>query len=372
MFGEGTGVGIQICLWSDNSTLMAGNHDYALLELRLLVAQPDLLSLHSDILAILMSIYSADQIFDPSIQAIKSSLQFTSQLNTPREQADRKGWGACPSDIVKAGQCFSNTIWLNKPDQSTTVSISQWYAERAYDRLSYSILQIVNSNKSSTILPWYVDYATLDCFFARVMTLTGNDTGDEKAAKTALLNQISLTLRFYQDYFPDDLDSPLDLLRGFVMVPFQFSGRFALAGANIGKGYALPDTLETSASLDGRGEVLRIPSWVLYVFMSMVVIIVVWMDVIVWIILSSNIPVPNSSQIPEFDVRSKPVYGRYTGSPFGEMRGNYPRTSYKGAGFGNAEAKTIAEGVAGIMIRVAATFSAICMWSHRNNSHNRA
>jgi hypothetical protein len=26
VFGEGTGAGIQICLWSDNSTLMAGNY----------------------------------------------------------------------------------------------------------------------------------------------------------------------------------------------------------------------------------------------------------------------------------------------------------------------------------------------------------
>jgi len=49
----------------------------------LAIAQPDLLSLHSDILAILMSIYSADQILDPcSIQALKSSLQSTSKPNT--------------------------------------------------------------------------------------------------------------------------------------------------------------------------------------------------------------------------------------------------------------------------------------------------
>ena len=51
--------------------------------LLLTIAQHDLLSLHSDILAILMSIYFADHILNSyySIQAIKSSLQFTSKPN---------------------------------------------------------------------------------------------------------------------------------------------------------------------------------------------------------------------------------------------------------------------------------------------------
>ena len=50
-----------------------------------------------------------------------------------------------------------------------------------------------------------------------------NSSSDDSFVRNTLLIQLGYTLRLYQDDFPDDLQGPLDVLRGILTIPIAFS-----------------------------------------------------------------------------------------------------------------------------------------------------
>ena len=95
---------------------------------------------------------------------------------------DRPKWSVCRSKIFKTGLCFHDTSF-------------QWCVTTVYDSTTYTIL---TEKTMSSSAPASLDPNILRLFNERAMKFSTNDTANEKFAKTVLIYQISLALRFYQ------------------------------------------------------------------------------------------------------------------------------------------------------------------------------
>ena len=127
------------------------------------------------------------------------------------------GWSVCPSDLYLTGNCFVDTNWRYPLEQT---NVFKRHSTAAYDRRNLSILSVDSLSAPEVV---EIDPRDLRSLFAKTLTPGPNATSDDTEMTNALLFQLGFVLRLTQDDFSDDKESPLNLLRGFLTIPIQFS-----------------------------------------------------------------------------------------------------------------------------------------------------
>jgi hypothetical protein len=238
------------------------------------------------------------------------------------------------------------------------MTIFKRYATVAYDGRNLSILS-VESISSPTLVEYHAD--DLRQIFTAALTPHPNATSDDTELTNALLFQLGFILRLYQDNFRDAREVALDLLRGFLTVPIQFStlvwvfvNATAPEGATPGI-YALPADFETTASAAQVTYRALVTPWFVYAFISVALFLLVWGNSVFVYMLFQNTVSPNSSCFPEIDICSKPCHPAEIASGNGAAAGYSSMLRQKG--LGNAETPAIAKAVKGEIIRVSRVHS---------------
>lgn len=197
--------------------------------------------------------------------------------------------------------------------------------------------------------------------FSFILTAGNNATSDDTEMTNALLFQIGWVLRLSQDDFPDDKDSPLNFLRGFLTIPIQFStvawqfvNSTVYASDSQSTLYALPPDLDTTASAaQVTYRTVSTKPWVVYVFMAVVVILLLWSNSLFAYMFSQKTVVPNRSAFSDIDVTAKSTY------PPNGVEVPKPVCDYssalRDAGLGNAQSSKIVKGLNEKVIRVVET-----------------
>jgi hypothetical protein len=267
---------------------------------------------------------------------------------------DCLGWSVCPTDLYLTNRCFVDNRWTTSLDQSTSMTIFKRYATVAYDARNLSI-QSVESISSPELVEYHAD--DLHQIFTAALTPHPNATSDDTELTNALLFQLGFILRLYQDNFQDAKQVALDLLRGFLTVPIQFStlvwvfvNATAPAGATPGL-YALPADFETTASAAQVTYRALVTPWFVYAFISAALFLLVWGNSVFVYMLFQQTVAPNSSCYPEIDICSKPCHRSEVAGGNDLVVGYSSMLRQKG--LGNAETSEIARAVNREIIRVA-------------------
>jgi hypothetical protein len=197
--------------------------------------------------------------------------------------------------------------------------------------------------------------------FSYVLTPGNNATSDDTELTNAMLFQIGWVLRLSQDDFPDDKDSPLNFLRGFLTIPIQFSTvAWQFVNATIYASdpqstlYSLPPDLDTTASATQvTYRVVSTKPWTVYAFMAAVVVLLLWSNSLFGYMISQKTIVPNRSAFSDIDVSSKSTY------PPNGVEALRPVCDYssalRDAGLGNAQSSKIVKGLNEKVVRVVET-----------------
>ena len=268
------------------------------------------------------------------------------------------GWSVCPSDLYLTGNCFSDTNWFYSLQQTTSLNVFKRYSTVAYDRRNLSILSIESISRPE---PVGINSTDLHRAFSFTLTPGSNATSDDTELTNALLFQIGWVLRLSQDDFPDDRDSPLNFLRGFLTIPIQFSTTawqfvnatyYALEPQS--DRYALPPDLDTTASAARvTYRTISTRPWLVFVFMGVVISLLLWSFILFAYEFLQKTIVPNTSSFSEIDVSSKAAYPPSdvdTSRPVGDYN-----SVLREAGLANAESTKIIDALKRKVIRVVET-----------------
>jgi hypothetical protein len=180
------------------------------------------------------------------------------------------GWSICPSYLFDFGLCFNDTSWTDQPDESTTLLIHHRYADVAYDLNNFTILSVQSITDPEPIDPTFVSqtvgnlsYLFSSAFETLPETFNTSDSGFENYTLSYCSSfDIGWALRLYQDDYRNYPGGPLDVLKGFLTVPLQFSVT-AWQWASFD---TLPQDLRTKASFSTSSQRALGKLWALIVF----------------------------------------------------------------------------------------------------------
>src|SRR2546423_14670306 len=248
-------------------------------------------------------------------------------------------------------------------DQSTSLSMFKRNATVAYDGRNFTILGTESISPPEPVAIGNLA-ADLKRIHDKALNATSNGTSDDTAMANALVFQLCWVLRLYQDNFPSTKQNPLDILRGFLSVPFVFS-TVVWVYANItvstqlaagAMAIPLPRDLETTASpADASFRAIAEPRTV-HVFSAAVAILVLLGWYLLAMTLIRKTVAPNASSFLEIDVSSKSAFENPRGTLNGEVVPNSPENLYtmlRNAGLGNAESGAILKEAQNKRVRVA-------------------
>jgi len=210
------------------------------------------------------------------------------------------------------------------------------YASVAYDSQNFSILSV--ESISPPVLE-NVNAVQLSEIYSAVLTPSGST--EVVDLSSTLLAEIAWALRTYQGDFSNSLQLPLDLLRGFLLVPIQFAtlGWYMVNSTQFYTNtteFALPSDLETTATTVQANYRAMAAPWTVGLFIGAVSILLIWCNWILLYVLCRGAPTPHISSFLEVDVCSKSTafQGEIIGHTFSEM--------LREEGLGNIEVKRIA------------------------------
>lgn len=269
------------------------------------------------------------------------------------------GWSVCPTGIV--GDCLRNTTWAIPLQQTTSMKTFKRYSTVAYDARNLSILSVESISSPEQVV---LDSSDLSLIFSAVLTPTPNISTTDTAMINALLSEIGWALRLYQDQFPDSTQLPLDLLRGFLLVPVQFATT-AWMWVNATQQYtnttdfALPSELETTASSTQLTYRAIAKPWTVATFIVCVSVLLIWCNSLLLYLLVRGPVAPNTSSFVEVDVGSKSTFlskhNESSDAVHGENRQEYDFSGMlRGEGLANSESKAIVEKTRDKKVRLAA------------------
>lgn len=277
------------------------------------------------------------------------------------QSADLTGWSVCPSNLYNFGRCFDDTDWTLALQQTTSMLLYKRYATVAYDSRNLSILSV---ESVSTPELARIDADAVREVATAVFMPGPNATSDDTEMVNSLLFGIGFALRLYNDEFSSDSLLPLDLLQGFISVPFQFSTTAwqwvnATQASNESTLYALPADLETTATISDVTYRAIASKWTICGFIILTGLLLIWCNSIFLWILRQKTAIPNSSSFVEVDIGSKSAYpSEVTGL---REDGKLPQVDYQDwskmlrtAGLGNSESRAITQMVKDRKIRVVA------------------
>jgi hypothetical protein len=215
----------------------------------------------------------------------------------------KKGWGVCAS-----GDCIQDTSW-HRTDAAVNVTAFQRFADTAYDRQNASILSIEKISAGSIVAIDPGDFRKYhDIILAPTPAVLNQSDGlfADKAAGFVVQLVLQGLLATYKTQFGLYPNGALDLLKGFLAVPFQFNTLLLemLAPTSV------PANLETVARLQRSAYRAIASPWNVYLFAALAFVMLAWSlgcltCVCFWLPAS-----PNGSAFPEIDLVSKAACGR--------------------------------------------------------------
>jgi hypothetical protein len=297
VFGESRGDGINICVASNNSTIVAGY-------------------------SIISYAYS--------------------------------GWSVCPSVLYTVGNCSTNTTWTHPLQQTTSLNVFKRYSTVVYDRQNLSILSVESISPPEVVK---IDPQDLRTIISMSLTPGPDSTSADTEMANALVFQLGFVLRELNELFPDNTASPLTLLRGVLAVPIQFSIEVwqrvnaSVAGSDPqNTQFALPDDLEvTASSVQETHRAMASRAFTVYVFMGAVSILVLCYISLFVLVYLPETAVPNTSYFSEIDLCSKSAYPLT--QPNNTTIMDYSSV-LREAGLENADSRKIARAINGKTIRL--------------------
>lgn len=249
------------------------------------------------------------------------------------------GWSVCVTDIV--GSCFLNTSWADPLQQTTSLTAYKRYATVAYDTQNLSILSVESISSPELV---EIDATQLSEFFSAVLTPLTNGSSEDNDLVNTVLIETGWALRLFQD-FRSSFQLPIDLLRGFLLVPIQF-GTTSWMWVNATQYYtnttafALPEDLETTAFTANITYRAVAATWTVIAFIIAVSVLLLWCSLLLLYVLRNNVVAPNTSLFVEVDVGSKSKNPSHI-PHFEDAAINDFSTMLRDAGIGNAESGEI-------------------------------
>lgn len=245
------------------------------------------------------------------------------------------------------------------------MKIFKRYATVAYDGRNLSILSVESISPPQSIPPQAKELRQI---YAAALTPHINATSDDTELSNGFVYQLGWVLRVYQDNFRDAPNLPLDLLRGFLTVPTQFSTVVWLyANATAPQGgvgiYPLPPDFETTASAAQVSYRALMSPWIVYTFSAVGGSLVAWGASIFGFIFMQRAVAPNTSVFPEIDISSKQagtsMIPRRTAENGNQetVLEDYPSMLRK-ASLGNSDTYSVVKAIQGQRLRVAQQDSA--------------
>jgi hypothetical protein len=262
------------------------------------------------------------------------------------------GWSVCPSSLYNTGSCNNSTNWTTPLQQTTSLDILKRYATVAYDRQNSSILTIETISDPETAI---IDPSEFRSIVTKALSQDLNGTNDDIAMSEAVAYQLGFVLRINQDNYPDDNHTVLNLLRGVLTVPIQWSFE-ALIDLNISATesdpnstrYAMPDDVKVrafSASSTYRAMAKYPPT--VYSFIGVVGLLLLCGNALFWYLYLPATVVPNTSFFPEIDIVSKSALPKSVEGGVGDYN-----SVLREAGLANAYSTAIVNGVKDKVLRV--------------------
>jgi hypothetical protein len=142
---------------------------------------------------------------------------------------------------------MKNLSWTEEIGQATTVATYKQFTTTSYYGKNLSIINVTPTSARET-LP--INVNAFKSMWAKLFN-PGNDTSavPNPFMVEAVQFELGFYLRLETDDFPNDQQSPLQILRNFITVPLQFSTAALLyANATINDGFDIPDDMQATAS----------------------------------------------------------------------------------------------------------------------------
>jgi hypothetical protein len=218
------------------------------------------------------------------------------------------GWSICPSDLYYFGLCFNDISWTDQPDESTILLIHHRYADVAYDLNNFTILSVQSISDPEPIDPTFISqtvgnlsYLFSFAFTTLPDTFKTSDPGFENYTSAwCVAFDIGWALRLYQDDYRNYPGGPLDVLKGFLTVPIQFSTT-AWQWASFD---TLPQDLLTTASFSTSSQRALGKLWMLIVFTAGAGSLILLSALsLLWVVIWSA-RTPDSQRWSELDARA--------------------------------------------------------------------
>ncbi|KAI9770897.1 MAG: hypothetical protein M1840_002601 [Geoglossum simile] len=214
------------------------------------------------------------------------------------------GWSICPSKLYLAGRCQDDISWTTALEQSTSLLSFQRHATVAYDLANFSILSVESIGPP---VPSQFPVSDLRAFFTNVLAPvpmlenTSSPAFITQATTASVQFELGWILRLYQDDFSTYENGPLNILRGFLTIPIQFS---TLAW-QLGNIDSIPTDLKTNAALSKASNRAIAQPWTIKAFGVLGTLMYLWiMAYLMWVYWFSYNSA-NRSIYPEIDVASK-------------------------------------------------------------------
>lgn len=191
-------------------------------------------------------------------------------------------------------------------DQRIAVSLFKRYSTVAYDSRNLSILSVQSISSPQPVKPQPDLFSPI--LNKLLSEANSNATDDATEQTNAVLFQFGFFLRLYQDYFVGDVQGPINLLRGFITVPYQFgtaAWQLIYSANNSSSLLALPLDLQTTASIATFQNRALADPWTVYTFIAATGSMVLCATLIIFYIWVQGPPPPNTSSIGDIDLTSK-------------------------------------------------------------------
>jgi hypothetical protein len=279
----------------------------------------------------------------------------TIQAGSSQKIAANSGWSVCPTSLHQTGSCYNNTNWTSTLQQTTSLDIFKRYATVAYDRQNSSILDLETISAPETVS---INSNDLLAIIGKSLTPVVNATADDISMTQGLVFQLGFVLRLQQDRYPDDNHTSVNILRGALTIPLQWSFS-ALVTLNVSATeadpnstrYALPDDNKVFAyTADQTYRAMAKYPLTVYVFLGTAAVLILCSNLLFWYLYLQATVVPNTSFYPEIDVVSKAAHP----SAGGRVIGDY-NSVLRDAGLGNAHSMDIVREIKDKVVRVVET-----------------
>jgi hypothetical protein len=239
------------------------------------------------------------------------------------------------------------------------MNVFKRYATVVYDSRNLSIRSVesITSPESAKIDP--LDLMRL---YTKALTPHINVTSDDTIMTNAALFQIGLVLRLMQDDFPNNQDTPLNFLRGFLTIPIQFTvSAWQFVNATVfaldpqSSRYALPPDLEATASpAQVTYRTVSTRPWTFYVFSAVLTALVLY-SISLFTFIRWHTPhglTIYQSLYPEIDVTSMASCPPKNDESHKVDGGLDYSSALRNSGLRNADSKTVLKRIGGMNIRI--------------------